>query len=501
MSELKKATLQEISSDANASPIGDEIEVQFNPTTLRLQINNSVAGGEHRNQTARQPVGSTQTILSLDLIFDTADEGTTDKPRNVREKTALVERFVIPSGEGNDKQAAPKLRFHWGTLILDGVLESVSLDFDLFAADGTPLRAKVNLAIKEQNSKYQYLSKAAAGGAPPAPGAASAGALGSSGGLSANVALAIGGESSAEFAARIGLDASAWRGLSIGASSSLSLSAGLEVGFSTGLSASAGLGVTVGVQADVSASLEASFGLEASASVSAVAGVGIGGNLAAGFALSAAGGVSAAVETVQIAKSEAAVQQARRSFGAPPATARTGGALTSGGGAAANVSSVDRTLSPASSAAGASVTGATARAAATTPTTTSAATRPGLPAQSRPSLASSGLPSLAEQQAAAPAPAPPRVDRRAVSFGIGVPLRSRTGQAADLRAGSVQGRVALRAQVRNSLPPVSNNPTTPPWVGLPASDRARRAADQTQGKLKPAHPCGCSSPCGHQGGK
>ena len=499
MSELKKATLQEISSDENASPVGDEIEVQFNPTTLRLQINNSVAGGEQRNQTARQPVGSTSTVLSLDLIFDTADEGTTDKPRNVREKTALVERFVIPSGEGNDKQTAPKLRFHWGTLILDGVLESVSLDFDLFAADGTPLRAKVNLAIKEQNSKYQYMPKEdAAGGAPPAPGETSAGALGSfGGGLSASVALAIGGESSAEFAARLGLDASAWRGLSIGASSSLSLDAGLEVGFSAGLSASAGLGVTVGVQADVSASLEASFGLEASVSVSAVAGVGIGGSLAAGFALSAAGGVSAAVESVQIAKSEAAVQQARRAFGAPAAA---GGALTSGGGAAANVSSVNRGLSPASSAAGGvSLTSATAQAASTT--TTSAATRPGLPPQSRPSLASSGLPSLAGQKAAAPAPAPPRVDRRAVSFGMGVPLRPRTGQAADLRAGSVQGRVALRAQVKGGLPPVSNNPTTPPWVGLPASDRARSAADKTQGKLKPAHPCGCSSPCGHRGGK
>lgn len=499
MSELKKATLQEISSDENAPPPGEEIEVQFNPTTLRLQINNSVTGGEQRNQTARQPVGSTSTVLSLDLIFDTADEGTTDKPRNVREKTAVVEKFVLPSGEGNDKQAAPKLRFHWGTLIFDGVLETVSIDFDLFAADGTPLRAKVSLAIKEQNSKYQYMPKEdAAGGAPPAPGEASAGALGSSGGISANFALAIGGESSAEFAARLGLDASAWRGLSIGASSSLSLEAGLEVGFSAGLSASAGLGVTVGVQADVSASLEASFGLEASASVSAVAGVGIGGNLAAGFALSAAGGVSAAVEAVQIAKSEAAVQQARRSFGEPPTATQARGQLTSGSGAAATVSSVNGSLSPASGGGSASVTSSTAP---VTTTTTSAATRPGLPAQSRPSLASSGLPSLAEQQAAAPAPAPPRVDRRAVSFGMGVPLRSRVGQAADLRAGSVQGRVALRAQVKSSLPPVSNNPTTPPWVGLPASDRARRAADKMQGRLKPAHPCGCSSPCGHRGGK
>src|SRR5438105_1952436 len=157
MSELKKATLQEIKSDESAAAVGDPVSVQFNPSSLKLQITNSTTGGNTRGQQARQFTGSSSTTLTLDLVFDTADEGTTDAPRSVREKTDMVQKFVMPKGEGQNKQAPPKVRFQWGTLILDGVIDSISIDLDHFAADGTPLRAKVGLSIKEQDSKYEFL--------------------------------------------------------------------------------------------------------------------------------------------------------------------------------------------------------------------------------------------------------------------------------------------------------------------------------------------------------
>ena len=58
-------------------------------------------------------IGANATVLSLELVFDTADEGTTDSPRSVREKTAAVERFVLPrQSQGDNKnQVPPKLRF------------------------------------------------------------------------------------------------------------------------------------------------------------------------------------------------------------------------------------------------------------------------------------------------------------------------------------------------------------------------------------------------------
>ena len=46
MSILEKAKLQEITDDGKDTPVGDAIPVQFNPTTLKLQITNSLEGGD-----------------------------------------------------------------------------------------------------------------------------------------------------------------------------------------------------------------------------------------------------------------------------------------------------------------------------------------------------------------------------------------------------------------------------------------------------------------------
>jgi hypothetical protein len=474
MSTLAKATLQEITADAKADPKGDPIEVQFNPNSLKLQISNSTEGNQSRGRQARQFIGKSSTTLSMDLIFDTADEGTTDTPRSVRERTALVEQFVLPKATGKTKEAPPKLRFFWGGLQIDGLLESITIDFDHFAPDGTPLRAKVGISIKEQDSKYEFL-KAQPPDKAPQPGQASPGAPGGSGGPASQSAPALGGESAAEFAARQGLDPAAWRGLSLGASfgASLSLEAGAEIGFDAELGLSAGLGLTVGIEAGASVSLEASFGLEAGAGFDAVAGVGFGANLSAGFALTAAGGVGAAIASVATARATAAAQETRTAFGAPPPA------------------------SPPPTARAQTATTSTARA----PAATATAPKPSPPDQRRPPLAATGLPTPAAQEQAPPAPPPPRADARATSFGFGVPLRTQVQGAADLRTGTVGGRIALRTAATTATgdPPFTDDPTVPPWIQLPASERARDLAGRAPLRSRPRKRCGCSGPCHHRG--
>jgi hypothetical protein len=284
--------------------------------------------------------------------------------------------------------------------------------------------------------------------------------------------VALAGESAGELAARIGVDPAAWRGLNLGGESSLSLSAGAEIGFSANLNASAGLGVTLGVEAGASVSVEASFGLEASAGLNAVAGVGVGANLAAGFALSTAGGVTAAIESVQSAKSQAAEQQARAAFNAPakalPAVSGT--------------------------------TNQVAGSAATTSTATSSVTtsvQPKQPEQKHVPLQNTGLPSASSQQAAQPAPRIPRADPRASSFGFGVPLRATVGEAADRRAETIRGDVAIKPKIASGDPPSTSDPTTPGWVALPQRDRGRNAADKLQRNFRPKRPCGCAGGCRH----
>ena len=133
MSGLKKATLQEIKADEQGSTVGPPIEVQFNPSSLKLQLTNTVEGGVSRTRQARQFLGKGSTVLSFDLIFDTADDApdSTGKARSVRERTAAVEKFVVPKIEGNNKQAPPRVRFHWGDLEITGVISSLTIDNDL----------------------------------------------------------------------------------------------------------------------------------------------------------------------------------------------------------------------------------------------------------------------------------------------------------------------------------------------------------------------------------
>ena len=406
MPSLTKASLQEITATEHPETVGAAFPVQFNPQSLKLDLASRFEGGDNKARADRQYLGKSSTTLSFDLHFDTADEGSTGAPVSVRTQTAMVERFVLPKGYGNDPLAPPRCRFSWNELVIDGMIESVSIDFELFDASGTPLRAKMGVSIREQDARYERLASRRNAESATRPGQAAHGPGSIGGGAADRSALALGGESAAAFAARMGLDPGAWRGIAarLGGANSLSLSAGASIDFSASLAAGAGIGVAAGAAAGAHAGLEASFGLEGGSG---------------GFALAAAGGVGPALAAVANARSGAAAASARKAFG---------GAVPGASGA----------LPPAA-----------------------AAPRPALPAQPRTPVRLNATP--ASRPAPAPAPAPPAADPRAVSYGFGVPLRPRAavappaGTAAGVPAwlqepGGAARRAADRAQARR-LPP------------------------------------------------
>jgi hypothetical protein len=199
--------------------------------------------------------------------------------------------------------------------------------------------------------------------------------------------------------------------------------------------------------------------------------------------MSAAGGVGAAIETVAIVNAQTACDSARRSFGfavpasAPPTVNVSAGAVAIG--AASLPSSTGAAISATPGIPAPSVT-----------------PKPAMPDQSRTPLALSGsqLPSTAAQPQSAPPP--PAADPRATSFGFGVPLRSRVGSAADLRASASAGRIPLRPRAPVTSVLTSNDPTVPPWMQLPAS-AVQAAADKTQSNRFPSRPCSCIGRCNH----
>jgi len=467
MDTFAKAFLQELDGKTPPGKVGGELPVQFNPTSLRIQFTNNNEGTEARARQTQQHLGTSSATLSLDLVFDTADEGTSEVPRNVREKTQHVRKFLLPAK--GSKKPPPKVRFQWGTFAFDGVMTGCTEEIDLFSATGVPLRAKCSISMKEQKPEFAALKSGAGvaqGENKKKPGESGAGPGTGGGGPTDASAPALAGESAADFAARMGLDPAAWRGLAAGLDATLSLEAGLEIDFDASLSLSAGIGLSAGIEAGVSASLEASFGLEAGLDVSVSGSAGA--DLAAGFALSAAGGVTAAVESVQIAKSAAAAASARGAFGAAAPTP----------------------AAPGAPAAPQSPVGATAAA--------GASPRPARTPQPRPALAAAGLPGAGAQAAAAAAPAPPRADPRTASFGFGVPLRPRAAGATEARQGTLHGGGVVGPRYAAGAPTTSA-PGVAPWHALPHAYAPRAAADRRQALLRPSAACRCGGRGRHGG--
>ena len=485
MPDLQKATLQKLTGGADPQTDGDPIPVQFNPSTLHFTLASATDGSGTPAREAVQSLGSGNLTLTLDLHFDSADEGTTEEPSNVRDKTAQVAQFMLPTRGSSDPP--PRVRFHWGDFILDGVMGSYTEDIDLFSPQGVPLRAKVSISIRGQNPDLAA-NRAGAGAAtgadatPPGGGGGGGGAPGTVGfgaglsvgaslslgasvgvglsvGAGAGVGVAIGGESAAEFAARMGVDPGAWRGIATGLDSTVSIDAGTEIDFTAGLSTGGGVGSATGVEGKAAAPIEATVGLAGESAAPERSGAAAG--TAAGFALSAAGGVQSAVETVRIADTTAAAAGAKEAFALAPRTA-------------------------------------TPPAAAPTP---SAAQQP------RPPLRNGELPVAAAQQSAPSAPAPPVSDPRATTFGYWVPLRPRVTGAAGARAGAVGGLVLVGARAERPAiqAPATSDPTAAPWLALPSADAGRSAADARQRLVRPACSCGCGGPtsgcgCGCGGG-
>ena len=276
MTALLKARLAEITPGDNPTEVPDtSVDVQFNPTSLRVQIANKTAGGQQAGAQAKQRPGTGEMQVSFDLVFDTADDG-----GDVLKKTATVERFVRPKGNQAGQEAPPRVLFEWGSFQVQGTMDSANIDLDLFDAGGIPLRAKVAVSLKGQDPRWTYQPAPAPSPANPAtspaggaPGGLPSGTPGTQGSTRApdKVVQALPGESLQQLAARHGLDPSAWRALADGLGHPLKLGLGQEVALPPGL----GQGAASGRQAQGQDPARSTAGLPlvGAASVPASAGV------------------------------------------------------------------------------------------------------------------------------------------------------------------------------------------------------------------------------------
>jgi hypothetical protein len=151
---IVKATLVPVDGDTDL--VSDAVTVHFNPTSLRLQIQNTLradtTGGGNRS-TAAQHVESSSSSLAIELLFDTTvATGGDAAGSDVRSKLKLiVERFIKPDGDRPPKRC----RFQWGqNFSFVGMITTYSETLDFFSPEGVPLRASLSLSLVEDRFEY-----------------------------------------------------------------------------------------------------------------------------------------------------------------------------------------------------------------------------------------------------------------------------------------------------------------------------------------------------------
>lgn len=119
------------------------ITVLFNPTNYTVAKANQIAetGIPGLDAPILQYVHGNTRTLSMDLFCDTYEEH-----RDVTTETKKIYNLLEIDASTH---APPVCDIRWGTFHFTGVLDHVSGQFTLFLADGTPVRATLNVSFKE----------------------------------------------------------------------------------------------------------------------------------------------------------------------------------------------------------------------------------------------------------------------------------------------------------------------------------------------------------------
>lgn len=136
-----------------------EIPVQFNPESYRLSKAAQIA--EIAIYGIDSPIlqfvrGQNET-LSLDLFFDSTEEGLDENAVDVRERTNAIYQLVKIQPKTH---APPRIRFRWGAgLSFKAIVERVEQSFELFAPTGVPLRATLSVSFREYKTLAEQLEE------------------------------------------------------------------------------------------------------------------------------------------------------------------------------------------------------------------------------------------------------------------------------------------------------------------------------------------------------
>lgn len=320
MTDLERGKLIPVHGPQNTPENDHAIDVQFNPTSLKVTLSNTLKeNNRNGNSRASQYVDKSSSSLTVELVFDTtyiepasgnesqssqSDSGSgtstgsqsggnnnrIEQGSDVRLQTKkIADAFVKPQGRGSRPRPPKRCQFQWGSFKFVGMVDSFEETVDFFSPSGRPLRATVSLKLKED--RYQFNTEATAaqdqtpelhftgnGAKKDEKGGGSGSGNGNNG--ASQTANPVPGSSKdgpgswRDNAMFNGVESPRLPSASALALPSVSLSAGAGFGISggAGIGLSAGIGISGGFSASVSASVNVSVGANVSTGTKASSG-------------------------------------------------------------------------------------------------------------------------------------------------------------------------------------------------------------------------------------
>ncbi len=139
---------------------GTRIDCQFNPAELSISKSNSwqAKGGKGKNTPRLKFQEGQSGTMSMSLTLDTTHDGSPV----TRHTQALLELMEVdPDLAGSSKKSnsarPPWVRFHWGDLhSFKAIVDRLQIKFTYFSSSGSPLRAKVDVTLKQYEDERAW---------------------------------------------------------------------------------------------------------------------------------------------------------------------------------------------------------------------------------------------------------------------------------------------------------------------------------------------------------
>ena len=149
---------------------GTPLPCLFNPTQFRMAKSNNWDPDQVQGKSAPNLFFTTggSGTLDLSLVFDTTDTGKavtghTNALFQLMEVDPDLPGFDADTGRGRPQW----VRFRWGSFAsFKAVIENLSVEFTYFAADGTPLRARVSLSLRQYEDDPGWVRQNPTSGTP-----------------------------------------------------------------------------------------------------------------------------------------------------------------------------------------------------------------------------------------------------------------------------------------------------------------------------------------------